>query len=174
MSGLISKTKLHQLKLIVHGNVQNNSIIPYSESFLSSCKTFPLKISLCLSAGMFWGSKTISLNTALTNTIISFEVHQTWIFLKTDFGPQITFKIVLWEDRSLPAMNSQLYKNHVLAKQIHSSRQSCCCVPTSYLHMHFLSLFVMCYTCKCFMAWKVGSAATAKVKTFTDMVLGPL
>ena len=72
---------------------------------------------------------------------------------------------------SLLATNSQLYKNHVLAKQIHSSRQSCCC---SNQHVNFLSLFVTCYTCKCFMARKVGSAATAKVKTLTDTVLGPL
>ena len=69
-------------------------------------------------------------------------------------------------------MNS-LYKNHVLAKQIHSSRQSCF-VATSNQHVHFLSLFVTCYTCKCFIARKVGSVATAKVKTFTDMVSVPL
>ena len=72
---------------------------------------------------------------------------------------------------SLLAMNSQLYKNYALAKQIHSSRQSCCC---SNQHVHFLSLFVTCYTCECFIAQKVGSVATAKVKTFPDTVLGPL
>ena len=44
----------------------------------------------------------------------------------------------------LLAMNS-LYKNHVLAKQNRSLRQSRCVQVTSNRHMHFLSLFVMCY-----------------------------
>lgn len=65
---------------------------------------------------------------------------------------------------SLLAMNS-LYKNHVLTRQNRSSRQSHCQV-TSNWHMHFLPLFVRCY--KCVIAGKVGSAATHKVKTFTD------
>ena len=51
----------------------------------------------------------------------------------------------------LTGMNS-LYKN-VLAKQNRSSRQLHC-VVTSNQHMHFLSLFVMCY--KCFIGCKVG------------------
>ena len=69
---------------------------------------------------------------------------------------------------SLVAMNG-LYKNQVLAKQNRSSRQSRC-VATSNWQAHFLPLFVKCY--KCFVAGKVDSAATHKVKTFTDMVLG--
>ena len=44
----------------------------------------------------------------------------------------------------LLAMNS-LHKNHVLAKQNRSSRHSRCVQATSNRHMHFLSLFVMCY-----------------------------
>ena len=40
------------------------------------------------------------------------------------------------------------------------------------LYRDFLSPFVMC--CKCFIARKVGSAATGVVKAFTDMVLGLL
>ena len=56
---------------------------------------------------------------------------------------------------SLLAMNS-LCKNHVLAKQNRSLRQSRR-VTTSNWHVHFLSLFV---TCKCF------NTATGKVKTF--------
>ena len=64
-----------------------------------------------------------------------------------------------------------LYKNHVLAKQNRSSRQSRC-IGTSNRHMDFLSPFVMC--CKCFIARKVGSAVTGIVKAFTDMVLGLL
>ena len=47
---------------------------------------------------------------------------------------------------------NSLYKN-VLAKQNRSSRQLHC-VAASNWHMHFLSLFVMCY--KCFIACKVG------------------
>ena len=43
---------------------------------------------------------------------------------------------------------------------------------TSNWHVHFLSLFVTCY--KCFIACKVGSAATGKIKTFTDTILGLL
>ena len=39
-------------------------------------------------------------------------------------------------------------------------------------HVHLLSLFVTCY--KCFVACKVGSAATGKVKTFADTFLGIL
>ena len=35
--------------------------IPYSESFFSSWRTFPLKIKRCLSAGTFWGAKYIIL-----------------------------------------------------------------------------------------------------------------
>ena len=69
-------------------------------------------------------------------------------------------KIVLSEDVSLLAMNGP-YKNHVLAKQNRSSR-----------HVHFLSLFATCY--EYFITRKVGSAATGKVKTFTDTVLGLL
>ena len=69
---------------------------------------------------------------------------------------------------SLLAMNS-LYKNHVLARQNRFSRQSRC-VMTSNWHMHYLPLFVRCY--RCFIAGKVGSAATHKVKTFIDMALG--
>ena len=65
---------------------------------------------------------------------------------------------------SLVAMNG-LYKNHVLAKQNRSSRQSRC-VATSNWHVHFLPLFVTCY--KCFVTGKVSSLATHKVKTFTD------
>ena len=42
---------------------------------------------------------------------------------------------------SVLAMNS-LFKNHVLAKQGDSSRQSSC-VATSNRHVHFLSLFVL-------------------------------
>ena len=171
MSGLISKTKLHQLKLIVHGNVQNNSIIPYSESFLSSCKTFPLKISLCLSAGMFWGSKTISLNTALTNKIILFKVYRTWIFLKTDFGPMITWKIVLREDMSLLAMKSVQKPRACKTNSFFKAVMLLC---TNFLPAHALFVTVCDVLCKCFIARKVGSAATAKVKTFTDTVLGPL
>ena len=68
-------------------------------------------------------------------------------------------------------MNSRLYKNHVLAKQNRSSRQSRWSA-TSNWHVHLLSLFVTCY--KCFVARKVGSAATGKVKTFTDTFLGLL
>ena len=70
---------------------------------------------------------------------------------------------------NLLAMNS-LYKSHVLAKQNHSSRQSRF-VATSNQHMHFLSLFVMCY--KCFIANEAGWpwVATGKVKTFKDTVL---
>ena len=64
-----------------------------------------------------------------------------------------------------------LCKNHVLAKQNRSLRQSRC-IGTSNRHMHFLSLFVMC--CECFIAGKVGSAATGIVKAFTNMVLGLL
>ena len=79
-------------------------------------------------------------------------------------------KIVLWEDMSLAAMNS-LYKNQALAEQNHSSRQSRC-VTISNRHVHFLSLFVTCY--ECFIARNVGSAATGKVKTYTDTVLGLL
>ena len=45
-------------------------------------------------------------------------------------------KIVIWED-----MNS-LYKNHVLAEQNTSSRQSHCVALPNW-HIHFLSLFVM-------------------------------
>ena len=53
-------------------------------------------------------------------------------------------------------------------KQNHSSRQSCC-VATSHRHVYFLSLFVrLCVM----LVRKVGSAATGKVKTFTDTVLG--
>ena len=70
---------------------------------------------------------------------------------------------------NLLAMNS-LYKSHVLAKQNRSSRQSRC-VATSNQHMHFLSLFVMCYTGKCFIANEAGWVATGKVKTFKDTVL---
>ena len=66
---------------------------------------------------------------------------------------------------SLLAMNS-LYKNHVLTRQNRSSRQSHCQVTSNNWHMHFLPLFVRCY--KCVIAGKVGSAATHKVKTFTD------
>ena len=73
---------------------------------------------------------------------------------------------------SLLAMNS-LYKNHVLVKQNCSSKQSCW-VVTSNQHVHFLSLFVTCYKTKCFVACKVDLAATGNVKTFTDIVLGPL
>ena len=62
---------------------------------------------------------------------------------------------------NLLAMNS-LYKSHVLARQ---SRF----VATSNQHMHFLSLFVMCY--KCFIANEAGWVATGKVKTFKDTVL---
>ena len=51
----------------------------------------------------------------------------------------------------LTGINS-LYKN-VLAKQNRSSRQLHC-VTTSNQHMHFLSLFVMCY--KCLIACNVG------------------
>ena len=69
------------------------------------------------------------------------------------------------------AMNSRLYKNHVLAKQNRSSRQSRWSA-TSNWHVHLLSLFVTCY--KCFVARKVGSAVTGKVKTFTDTFLGLL
>ena len=65
---------------------------------------------------------------------------------------------------SLVTMNG-LYKNHLLAKQNHSSRQARC-VATSNWHMQFLPLFVTCY--KCFVTGKVGSLATHKVKTFTD------
>ena len=61
-----------------------------------------------------------------------------------------------------------LYKDHVLTKQNRSSRQSRCSA-TSNWHVHLLSLFVTCY--KCFVARKVGSAATGKVKTFTDTFL---
>ena len=75
--------------------------------------------------------------------------------------------IVVREDMSLLALNS-LYKNHVLAKQNRSSRQSHC-VATSNRHVHFLSLSVTCY--KCFTAIKVGWAATGKVKSFIDTVL---
>ena len=79
-------------------------------------------------------------------------------------------KLVLWEDMSLAAMNS-LYKNQALAEQNHSSRQSRC-VTISNRNVHFLSLFVTCY--ECFIARNVGSAATGKVKTLTDTVLGVL
>ena len=82
---------------------------------------------------------------------------------------------------SCPFAEQALYKNsplrgnstgHVLAKQNRSSRQWLC-VATSNWHVHFLSLFVTCY--KCFiMPCKVGLAATSKVKTFTDVVLGLL
>ena len=82
---------------------------------------------------------------------------------------------------SCPFAEQALYKNsplrgnstgHVLAKQNDSSRQWLC-VATSNWHVHFLSLFVTCY--KCFiMPRKVGLAATSKVKTFTDVVLGLL
>ena len=65
---------------------------------------------------------------------------------------------------SLVAMNS-LYKNHMLAKQNRSSRQARC-VATSNWHVHFLPPFFTCY--KSFVAGKVGSVATHKVKTFTD------
>ena len=41
-------------------------------------------------------------------------------------------------------MNS-LFKSHLLAKQGDSSRQSSC-VATSNGHVHFLSLFVMCFS----------------------------
>ena len=61
-------------------------------------------------------------------------------------------------------MNS-LCKNHVLAKQNRSLRQSRR-VTTSNWHVHFLSLFVTWKCFKCFIARKVGSAATGKVKTF--------
>ena len=67
-------------------------------------------------------------------------------------------------------MNS-LYKNHVLAKQNHSSKKSRC-VATSNQYAHLSLLFVMCY--KYFTACKVGSAATGKVETFTHRVLGLL
>ena len=53
-------------------------------------------------------------------------------------------------------------------KQNRSSRQSHC-VATSNRHVHFLSLSVTCY--KCFIAIKVGWAATGKVKSFIDTVL---
>ena len=82
---------------------------------------------------------------------------------------------------SCPFAEQALYKNsplrghstgHILAKRNRSSRQWLC-VATSNWHVHFLSLFVMCY--KCFiMPCKVGLAATSKVKTFTDAVLGLL
>ena len=65
---------------------------------------------------------------------------------------------------SLLAINS-LYESCLFAKQNRSSKQSCC-IPTSKRHVQFLSLFVTCH--------KVGSAATGKVRTFTDMVLGLL
>ena len=73
-------------------------------------------------------------------------------------------KIVLGEDMSLLAIN-RLYESCLLAKKNCFSEQSCC-IPTSNHHVQFLSLFVMRH--------KVGSAATGKVQTFTDMVLGLL
>lgn len=82
---------------------------------------------------------------------------------------------------SCPFAEHALYKNsplrgnstgHVLTKQNRSSRQWLC-VAISNWHVHFLSLFVTCN--KGFiMPCKVGLAATSKVKTFTDAVLGLL
>ena len=60
---------------------------------------------------------------------------------------------------SLLAIN-RLYESCLLAKKNCFSKQSCC-IPTSNRHVQFLSLFVMRY--------KVGSAATGKVQTFTDI-----
>ena len=63
---------------------------------------------------------------------------------------------------SLLAMNN-LYKNQVLAKQNLSSRKSHLCWHMQFLTpLHAISIS------------KVGSVATGKVKTFTDMVLGLL
>ena len=63
-----------------------------------------------------------------------------------------------------------LYKNHALAKQNCSSRQSHCAATSQQMH------FFHCLLCaiKCFTTCKVTLAATSKVKTFTDMVLGLL
>ena len=69
-------------------------------------------------------------------------------------------------------MNS-LYENHALAKLNRSSKQSCCVVTSNWC-VHFLSLFVTCYKTKCYIARKVDSATTGKVKTFTESVLGLL
>ena len=68
---------------------------------------------------------------------------------------------------SLKAMNS-MYKIQELAKQNGFGRQTHC-LATSNRHVHFLSLVVTCY--EHFIARKVGSAATGKIKTFRDTVL---
>ena len=68
------------------------------------------------------------------------------------------------------AMNS-LYKNHVLSKKNSSSMQSRY-VADSNRHVYCFSLFFTCY--KSFIARKIGSVATGKVKTFTDTILALL
>ena len=65
------------------------------------------------------------------------------------------------------AMNS-LYKNHVLSKKI---VLQCSHVMWRILigTCTFFHFFFTCY--KCFIARKIGSVATGKVKTFTDTIL---
>ena len=68
------------------------------------------------------------------------------------------------------AMNS-LYKNHVPSKKIVLQRSH---VMWRILigTCTFFHFFLTCY--KCFIARKIGSAATGKVKTFTDTILALL
>ena len=65
-------------------------------------------------------------------------------------------------------MNS-LFKNHVHAEQGHSLMQSTC-VAISNWHVHFLSLFFMCFSA--LLHVRLVRQPQVKLKLFKDMVLG--